>query len=89
MGVRFMYRKEDFDHMFSDNYLHSEYFVNTILHVQNKFKYKDVCTLEELIGLGDSWSNRACIDKLCDLGYICLAEDHKISNYKKYRNLRL
>lgn len=84
-----MYNKEDFDYMFSDDNINTEYFIRSILHIQEKFKDKDVCTLEELIGLGDSWSNRACIDKLCELGYILVAESHKISNYVKYKNLRL
>ncbi len=84
-----MYNKDNFTHMFSDNNIHTRYFVETIIHVQNKFKYQSICTLEDLLGLGDSWHNRACIDKLCELDYICVVDDHEISNYRTYRNLRL
>lgn len=84
-----MYNKDNFKEMFSEHNINTEYLINTVLHVQEKFKYKDICTLEELIGLGDSWSNRACIDKLCELGYIYLVDDHKIANSITYRNGRL
>lgn len=84
-----MYNKENFTSMFSEHDIDTRYFVDTILHLQKQFRHKDVCTLEELLGLGDTWSNMACIDKLCDLGYIRVVETHKISNYTKYRNLKL
>lgn len=83
-----MYNKENFTHMFSNN-TNTEYLIETVLRLKEKFKYKEVLTLEELIGLGDSWSNVACIDKLCELGYICVVNDHEVSNYRTYRNLRL
>ena len=84
-----MYNKEDFKSMFSEKDTDTTYFVETLLHVQKQFKAKDICTLEELIGLGDSWSNRACVDKLCELGYIRLVKEGSICNYDQYINLKL
>lgn len=84
-----MYNKEDFKSMFSEKAIDTTYFIETILHVQKQFKSKEICTLEELIGLGDSWRNRACIDKLCELGYIKLTKKGSFSNYQEYRSLKL
>ena len=83
-----MYNKENFNHMFGCN-IDTEYLIETVLRLKEKFNHKEVLTLEELIGLGDSWSNRACIEKLCELDYICMVNDHDVSNYRTYRNLRL
>ena len=84
-----MYNKENFKSMFSGKDIDTTYFVETILYAQKQFKDKDICTLEELLGLGDSWSNRACIDKLCELGYIKLVKEGGICNHDQYRNFKL
>ena len=84
-----MYNKENFKSMFSDKVSDTVYLVETILYAQKQFKAKDICTLEELVGLGDSWSNRACVDKLCELGYIRLVKEGSVCNYDQYKNLKL
>lgn len=84
-----MYNKENFKSMFSEKSTDTVYLIETILWVQKQFQCKKICTLEELIGLGDSWHNRACIDKLCELGYIRCVKEADVSNYDEYVSLRL
>lgn len=84
-----MYNKDNFKHMFSEKVTDTAYLIETIIWVKKQFQNKKICTLEELIGLGDSWHNRACIDKLCELGYIRCIQEAKVSNYNEYVNLRL
>lgn len=81
--------------MFGEDPLNTTYLVECILHVQGKFKNKarfdssGTCTLEVLLGFGDSWKNMACIDKLVELGYIAVVNEHEACNYRTYRNCKL
>ena len=83
-----MYNKEDFDDQFGTAF-GTKYLIDTVIKCQKVFATKSIATREELIGLGDSWVNMACIDKLEDLGYIYRVSDHEVSNYITYRNGRL
>ena len=85
-----MYKKEDFDEMLGCN-VGNRYMINMIIYLQAKFDSSESGTLrlENMLATGDSWLNMACIDKLCDLGFIALAKDHEVSSFKLYRNILL
>lgn len=75
-----MYKYEDFKEIFNTNH-GLKYLLDTVLNAQKQFSQKEYVTREELVGLGDSWSDLACIDRLEELGYIKCTSKTSISNY--------
>lgn len=63
----------------------NEYLIRTILLCQKKFKAKSIIEREDLLGLGDSWANMACIDRLVELDFLYVIKVSDIAtNYTTY-----
>lgn len=88
-----MYKYEDFKEEFGSESI-DRYLITTVCTTAKRFEValkSNVTTITraELLGLGDSFMNFACIDRLEELGFIECVEKQGISNHWKYRNLRL
>lgn len=83
-----MYKYEDYQEEFGSDKM-DRYLLQTMQKCSKVFADKRVATLEELLGLCDSWRNIAAIDRLTELGYITLIETSDVAtNYNKYINNR-